>query len=207
MGGVRPSGPTRRILALCAGRMRQPPTQATPDHITYQARLPTRSCAVYEALHEFALTQTQRQVLACLIRNGVKQQDPADWIFMKKVTIAQRLRLSEATVYRCLAALEDVGLIEREEQRQTGYTLKVLGRIRLSGQAIRNLGLASAHPSREMGTIGRTPDVLDRVPGHGLPNLAPVRDVNLPLNNLLRRNSRRGQARSFVCRAKPCLRS
>ncbi|KDP87888.1 hypothetical protein CF70_033865 [Cupriavidus sp. SK-3] len=135
---------------------------------------------VYEALHEYALTQTQRQILACLVRNGVKQQDPADWIFMKKVTIAQRLRLSEATVYRCLAALERVGLIEREEQRQTGYTLKVLGRIRLSGQAIRNLGLASVHPSREMVTIERIPDVLDRVPALGLPTLAPVRDVNSP---------------------------
>ncbi|MGT2491346.1 helix-turn-helix domain-containing protein [Cupriavidus basilensis] len=112
---------------------------------------------VYEALHEFALTQTQRQVLACLIRNGVKQQDPARWIFMKKVTIAQRLRLSEATVYRCLAALERVGLIEREDQRLTASTLKVLGRIRLSVQAIRDLGLASDHPSREMSAMERVP--------------------------------------------------
>lgn len=135
---------------------------------------------VYEALHEFALTQTQRQVLACLIRNGVKQQDPAHWIFMKKVTIAQRLRLSEATVYRCLAALERVGLIEREDQRQTAYSLKVLGRIRLSGQAIRNLGLASAQPSREMSVMERVPDALDRVPATLQPDLAPVRDVNLP---------------------------
>lgn len=135
---------------------------------------------VYEALHAFALTQTQRQVLACLIRNGVKQQDPADWIFMKKVTIAQRLRLSEATVYRCLAALERVGLIEREDQRQTAYSLKVLGRIRLSGQAIRNLGLASAQPSREMSVMDRVPAALDRVPATLQSDLAPVRDVNLP---------------------------
>ncbi|WP_459570014.1 helix-turn-helix transcriptional regulator [Cupriavidus sp. 8B] len=135
---------------------------------------------VYEALHEFALTQTQRQVLACLVRNGVKQQDPAHWIFMKKVTIAQRLRLSEATVYRCLAALERVGLIEREDQRLTAYTLKVLGRIRLSGQAICNLGLASDQPSREMSVIERVSDALDRVPSTLQPDLAPARDVNLP---------------------------
>lgn len=132
---------------------------------------------VYESLHEYALTQTQRQILACLVRNGVKQQDPADWIFMKKVTIAQRLRLSEATVYRCLAALERVGLIEREDQRLTAYTLKVLGRIRLSGQAIRDLGLASDQPSREISAMERAPD---RVPATLQPDLAPARDVNLP---------------------------
>lgn len=135
---------------------------------------------VYEALHEFALTQTQRQILACLVRNGVKQQNPADWIFMKKVTIARRLRLSEATVYRCLAALERVGLIEREDQRLTAYTLKVLGRIRLSGQAICNLGLASDQPSREMSALERVSGALDRVPATLQSGLAPVRDVNLP---------------------------
>lgn len=135
---------------------------------------------VYEALHAFALTQTQRQVLACLIRNGVKQQDPADWIFMKKATIAQRLRLSEATVYRCLAALEGAGLIEREEQRQSACNLKALGRIRLSVQAIWNLGLASTQTSREMVATARTIDLQDRGPTRRLPNLAPVRDVNLP---------------------------
>ncbi|MGT2455300.1 helix-turn-helix transcriptional regulator [Cupriavidus basilensis] len=135
---------------------------------------------VYEALHEFALTQTQRQILACLVRNGVKQQDPADWIFMKKVTIAQRLRLSEATVYRCLAALERVGLIEREAQRLTASTLKVLGRIRLSGQAIRDLGLASDQPSREMSVMEGVSDGLEQGPATLQPDLAPVRDVNLP---------------------------
>lgn len=136
---------------------------------------------VYEALHEFALTQTQRQILACLVRNGVKQQKPADWIFMKKVTIAQRLRLSEATVYRCLAALERVGLIEREDQRPTAYTLKVLGRIRLSGQAICNLGLASDQPSREMSVMEGVSDALDLGPATLQPDLAPVKDVKAML--------------------------
>ncbi|MCY0852644.1 helix-turn-helix transcriptional regulator [Cupriavidus sp. D39] len=134
---------------------------------------------VYEALHEFALTQTQRQVLACLVRNGVKQQDPVDWIFMKKVTIARRLGLSEATVYRCLAALEGAGLIEREEQRQSTYNLKALGRIRLSVQAIRNLGLASTQPSPEMGATARTPDIQNQGATRRMPDLAPVRDVNV----------------------------
>lgn len=152
---------------------------------------------VYEALHEFALTQTQRQILACLVRNGVKQQKPADWIFMKKVTIAQRLRLSEATVYRCLAALERVGLIEREDQRPTAYTLKVLGRIRLSGQAICNLGLASDQPSREMSVMEGVSDALDLGPATLQPDLAPVKDVNLPpLQSSSKKQSPR--ARPFI---------
>lgn len=152
---------------------------------------------VYEALHEFALTQTQRQILACLVRNGVKQQKPADWIFMKKVTIAQRLRLSEATVYRCLAALERVGLIEREDQRPTAYTLKVLGRIRLSGKAICNLGLASDQPSCEMSALERVSGALDRVPATLQPGLAPVRDVNLPPQQSSSKKQSPG-ARAFI---------
>ncbi|KJK11144.1 hypothetical protein UB46_41290, partial [Burkholderiaceae bacterium 16] len=45
MGGARPSAARRRVLRRWATHMRPPTAQASPDHTTYQARLPTRSCA------------------------------------------------------------------------------------------------------------------------------------------------------------------
>lgn len=131
---------------------------------------------VYEALDAYDLSQTQRRVMACLIRFGVKVDSPASFIFLKKATIASKLKISEATIYRCLATLESFGLIEREEQRRTPETLKVIGRIRLTGIAIDALGLtpAAAASKRDMAQAAHIEE------GTAGQELASVRDNNLP---------------------------
>ncbi|WP_458764316.1 helix-turn-helix domain-containing protein [Cupriavidus basilensis] len=135
--------------------------------------------AIYEGLEDLNLSQTQRRVFACLIRYGVKQDRPSDFMFIKKVTIASKTKISEATVYRSLASLEAIGLIAREEQRKTAANLKVVGRIRLGDVAIQRLGLADSGHSKPAVATQYMPDRA-LYAGAATGDLASVRDVNLP---------------------------
>lgn len=121
---------------------------------------------VYEDLP--GLTHTQRQVLACLMRFGVKKDRADDAIYVKKITIARHLGVSEATIYRCLAALERASWIERLERLQSMATLKVIGKIRLSRRAIFALGLDAVSGRQACADSANEANV----------DLASMRDVN-----------------------------
>lgn len=111
----------------------------------------------YEGLNDVQLSENHRRVLACLIRYGVNRHNPRCDIWIKKSTIAQRLDINEATVYRALTVLQNAGLIERDEQGRVGRALKLVAFVRLTEEAVRRLGLL--------------PEPFRR-------DLAPVQDVN-----------------------------
>lgn len=144
---------------------------AGPDGVEAAAApLPSRIAnaivRVYEQLP--GLTHTQRQVLACLMRFGVKKDAADNAIYVKKATIARHLGLSEATIYRCLAALECASWIERLERIQTIAKLKVVGKIRLSRRAIFALGLDASSGSPALAETSESAHI----------DLASMRDVN-----------------------------
>ncbi|KMQ77556.1 hypothetical protein BPMI_01384 [Candidatus Burkholderia pumila] len=70
----------------------------------------------YEGLNEFNLTESARRVLACLVRFGLKLNEMNAAAFIKKSTIAKKLGINPATVYRALEALETAGIIYRTAQ-------------------------------------------------------------------------------------------
>jgi DNA-binding MarR family transcriptional regulator len=129
-------------------------------------RIANAIVAIYEDLDDCKLNPNHRKVLACLVRCGLKQHAPRDYIFIKKSTISKKTGLHEATIYRSLNALEAAGLIEREPQHKTLLRLQVIGRIRLTPKALVALNI----------DISRKPAGGE---GGGTPNrLAAVRDVN-----------------------------
>ncbi|KMY85011.1 hypothetical protein BUMB_04122 [Candidatus Paraburkholderia calva] len=70
----------------------------------------------YEGLNEFNFTESARRVLACLVRFGLKLNEMRAAAFIKKSTIAKKLGINPATVYRALEALEKAGIIYRTAQ-------------------------------------------------------------------------------------------
>ncbi|MGF6978243.1 DNA-binding transcriptional ArsR family regulator [Paraburkholderia sp. JPY465] len=124
---------------------------------------------VYEGLKEINLSENHRRVLACLIRFGVNLNDPNRSIFIKKSSIASKIGVNEATVYRGLAALEAAGIIERDDQGRKGRAVKAIATIRLTAGALARFGFFAAprqSATESPGTDQRAPD------------LAPVQDVN-----------------------------
>ncbi|MBB3261278.1 helix-turn-helix domain-containing protein [Paraburkholderia sp. WP4_3_2] len=126
---------------------------------------------IYDGLTEFKLLENHRRVLSCLVRFGVRLSNPRAHIFIKKATIASKLNVNEATVYRCLSALEEKGLIQREPQDRTGPSLKVIGRVYLTELALARLGLVANvranHKTIENGSV---------IVGNN--HIARVQDVN-----------------------------
>ncbi|HEX7934226.1 MAG TPA: helix-turn-helix domain-containing protein [Paraburkholderia sp.] len=107
----------------------------------------------YEGLHDVQLSENHRRVLACLIRYGVNQHNPRCDIWIKKSTIAQRLGINEATVYRALTLLQNAGLIERDEQGRVGRALKLVAFVRLTQEAVRRLGLLPSQLRRDIAPV------------------------------------------------------
>lgn len=124
---------------------------------------------VYEGLKETNLSESHRRVLACLIRFGVNLNDPSRSIFIKKSSIALKIGVNEATVYRGLSALETAGIIERDDQGRKGRAIKAIATIRLTASALVRFGFFAA-PRQSTGA----PQAEAR--HHG--DLAPVQDVN-----------------------------
>ena len=124
---------------------------------------------VYEGLKETNLSESHRRVLACLIRFGVNLNDPSRSIFIKKSSIALKIGVNEATVYRGLSALETAGIIERDDQGRKGRAVKAIATIRLTASALVRFGFFAA-PRQSTG------DPLAQSQQDG--DLAPVQDVN-----------------------------
>src|ERR1700753_1729161 len=70
----------------------------------------------YEASETSALSTNAKRVFACLIRYGVRLKDLKAKIYIRKSTIPMLLSVNEAQVYRALHAIEEVGLIARDDQ-------------------------------------------------------------------------------------------
>ncbi|WP_205182591.1 hypothetical protein [Burkholderia sp. LMG 13014] len=156
---------------------------------------------VYEGLHEFNLVENQRKVFACLIRFGVNLNHPEANIFIKKSTIASKLNINEATVYRSLTALQASGLIERDAQKREGRNIKTIGYIRLTRLALNMLGLSrgsttpAVRPNGESHATQPSQGLQEAVAaaGKGVINLAPVQDVNnAPKQSYSKNQPRRG---------------
>ncbi|MBU6486197.1 MAG: helix-turn-helix domain-containing protein [Burkholderiales bacterium] len=166
------------------------------DPVVLPGKIANALVLVYEGFNEFDLFENHRKVLACLIRYGVNLNHPEADIFVKKSTIARRLGINEATVYRSLTALAAAGLIERDPQTKLGQRYKTIAYIRLSTLALRRLGLAR-HPEAANAagegcdaatgkSIGVKPPIADSV-------LAPVQDVNnAPKQSSLKNQPARG---------------
>jgi hypothetical protein len=142
-------------------------------------------------LNGFDLLDSQRRVLACLIRFGVKASNPTADIFVKKSTIAKWIGANEATVYRSLARLTELGLIERDSQTRIGKLMKAVSKIRLTAVAVQRLGLDSPIPAasraRLTNTIERSGEDY-----HGT-GLAPMQDVNTnPTQSSMKKQPQRG---------------
>ncbi|WP_157763915.1 helix-turn-helix transcriptional regulator [Paraburkholderia aromaticivorans] len=108
---------------------------------------------VYEGFTDIDLSENHRRVLACLIRYGVSQHNPTCDIWIKKSTVAQRLGVNEATVYRALAVLQNAGLIERDDQGRIGRALKLVAFVRLTAEAVRRLGLLPTERGRDIAPV------------------------------------------------------
>lgn len=160
------------------------PQQSTScDPSALPGKIANALVLVYEGLNEFSLSEKHRRVLACLIRFGVNLNEPSRKIFIKKSSIASKVGVNEATVYRGLSALEDAGLIERDDQGSKGRATKAIATIRLTAAAITRFGFSAAP---------RNPGSVEKVDGRG--DLAPVQDVNnAPKQSSLKKQPTRGQ--------------
>lgn len=156
---------------------------------------------VYEGLHEFNLVENQRKVFACLIRFGVNLNHPEANIFIKKSTIASKLNINEATVYRSLTALQTSGLIERDAQKREGRNIKTIGYIRLTRLALNMLGLSRSNATPVARADGESRATQPSqglqgavvAVGKGVTDLAPVQDVNnAPQQSYSKNQPRRG---------------
>ncbi|WP_198173433.1 DNA-binding protein [Cupriavidus sp. USMAA2-4] len=101
----------------------------------------------YESSYLTHLHITVRQVLATLVRFSLNIERPEQLSFVKKATIAHRLNISEATVYRSLTTLEEEGLILREKQKRTRMKLEVIGRIQFTSKLLHVIGIQQALPA------------------------------------------------------------
>jgi hypothetical protein len=114
------------------------------DPNTLPGKIANALVLVYEGLKETNLSENHRRVLACLIRFGVNLNDPSRSIFIKKSSIAFKIGVNEATVYRGLTALETAGIIERDDQGRKGRAIKAIATIRLTASALVRLGFFAA---------------------------------------------------------------
>ena len=107
--------------------------------------LPNRILRAFDnAKHLQGLKRSVRDTLAELCR-FVPQNRPFETVFAHKATIAQRIGMSERTLYRHLGALEEAELIETMEQdRKSRNGRFAVARIRLTRKAAALLGFIEA---------------------------------------------------------------
>ncbi|MEM5440133.1 hypothetical protein [Paraburkholderia diazotrophica] len=152
---------------------------SSADPNTLPGKIANALVLVYEGLKETDLSESHRRVLACLIRFGVNLNDPSRSIFIKKSSIALKIGVNEATVYRGLSALETAGIIERDDQGRKGRAVKAIATIRLTASALVRFGFFAA-PRQSTGDpraeAQRDGDPQAEARHHG--DLAPVQDVN-----------------------------
>ncbi len=164
-------------------------------------RLPERIlraiALIYESDGLRTLHITNRQVLATLVRFSLSRQDPSALAFIKKKTIARHLGISEATVYRALGALEDAGLIKREQQQRSGARLEVVGRIGFSAKLLRCIGIASPQLQLTFDNPARSDE------SKVSPSLASVSDVNNTIQSSAKKHPGPGRLLQIDGRAVP----
>lgn len=161
---------------------------------------------VYEDKYFSKFHVSTKQVLSALIRYGLNLENVSQFIFIKKSTIAEIVGINEATVYRALSKLEELGLIEREAQNRTYFNLKIIGKIRITKLALEVIGVAGylkelAARAAKRALFGVAPKQSgDRAGASGEPSsgghlttLARVQDVNvLTPKQSLQKQSERG---------------
>lgn len=112
------------------------------------------------------LSPSYRWALSILLRR-VSADDGEDIFWVKRENFAKLIGASEATVYRILAALERLGLIQRIGQKRSAEGAFTVGELRLSDGLCRLLGLKGAHPDEDASLYSNK----------NFRRLAPVTDV------------------------------
>ncbi|KND57801.1 hypothetical protein BVER_03425 [Candidatus Burkholderia verschuerenii] len=127
------------------------------DHSLLPGALANAIVRAYEGFDELNLTDSARRVLACLIRFGLKLSDLNATTFIKKSTIAKKLGINPATVYRALEVLEVANIIYRNTQP----SVMAIGTIGFTRYGLALLGLASSptSPQKTSVTTDRSDDI------------------------------------------------
>lgn len=115
------------------------PTCLTPAK---RRNLPNRILRAFDAAkHIEGLSKSLRAALAELVRY-VPQNEPFATVFAHKAKIAERLSVTERTLYRYLAGLKSAGLIEvMPQERKSRNGRYAVARIRLTPKAAMLVGL------------------------------------------------------------------
>lgn len=114
----------RQIAGLTATRQRTPITRRRPA-IAFPARYKNRPTRIRMAIYrvwdrasEQGFAKSTVTLIQAILAAGVSADNPYEPIFAKKKRLAEMADISEASVYRGLAGLEDNGWIKRKKQTQ-----------------------------------------------------------------------------------------
>lgn len=147
-----------------------------PEGITAPARknIPLRILrAIDNALHLVGLPRCLRATFAEIARY-VPQAQPFATVFAHKDKIAARVGASERTVFRHLAALQDAGLIERQEQERKSRNGRYsVARVKLTQQGAALLGLAVDNLAPPSATLSDRHSLTDPTTSRNHPPAGP----------------------------------
>ena len=144
--------------------------------------LPNRILRAFDAAkHILGLKRGPADALAEICR-FVPQNRPFDTVFAHKATIAQRIGMSERTLYRHLASLQQLALIEVAEQERKSRNGRFgVARIRLTKRAATLLGFIAAPEEEPMIAADDDGDALACQPCVTVENSAVENPLSAPV--------------------------
>lgn len=140
--------PRRQVPQSCSGnQQRITPTRRRPD-VALPTKYRNRPGAVRQAIYrvwemapDAGFTRSTVALLQAILATGLSVTDPYQPIFAKKKRLAQLAGISEASVYRGLAQLQDGGWINRRIQQRLEDGSMDLGLIVITNKLAQSIGV------------------------------------------------------------------